>query len=137
VLGRLERIKNIGWLINVFAQTVKDCPDMMLIIVGRGSQKKVLQNIVARFELNDKIKFEDWVDDPSDYLSTADAVLFPSLSEGYGLVPIEAHSLGTPVIMTDVGVANYELKPAKDVRIVPLNHGEAFASEILKICGQS
>jgi len=151
-LGRLEPVKNIFFLIDVFSEVVKDKvngearqgelrskrespggegalgqnKDFLLLIVGEGSQKNMLKEKVVSLALNKNIKFEDWVDDRFSYLKTCDAVLFPSLSEGYGLVPMEANAAGAPVIMNDVGVANYELIPDEKVKIISVNDKDAW-----------
>lgn len=130
VLGRLDAVKNIFWLIDVFKEAA---PDKLLLIVGGGAEEKSLRNKVARFGLQNKIKFEPWTDDPYSYIKTADCVLFPSLSEGYGLVAMEAAAAGTPIIMNDVGVANYELKPSEKVKILPINDKDKWVKAILEI----
>jgi glycosyltransferase involved in cell wall biosynthesis len=126
-IARLETIKNIDWLIDVW----KDLPkDYLLLIVGNGSQEKKLKQIAKG---NNNVIFESWTDDPAGYIQSADCVLFPSHSEGYGLVAMEAHALGTPVIMNDVGVANYELKPGEKVWIIPVSKKQAWIDAILNI----
>lgn len=131
-IGRLDSVKNIIFLIDVFAQVVKEKPNYLLLIVGDGVEKNKLQEQVNNFGLENNIKFENWTQDSISYIKTADCVLFPSLSEGYGLVAMEATAAGTRLIMNDVGVANFELKPSKKVKIVPLDK-EVWIKEILTI----
>jgi glycosyltransferase involved in cell wall biosynthesis len=132
-LGRLEPVKNLPWLIAVFKHVLEKRPSYGLLIVGNGSQKLRLRQQVDRLGLKNQIIFEDWTNDPLSYIKTADAVVFPSLSEGYGLVPMEAASLGVPLIMTDVGVAHYELKESAHVRIVPVGDSDAFLAALLAL----
>lgn len=132
-IGRLEPVKNIGWLLEVFAQTVKAKSNYLLLIVGDGSEKEKLQNQVKSLGLEYNIQFESWVDDPVDYIKTADCILFPSLSEGYGLVAMEAAVAGMPLIMNDVGVANFELKPSEKVKILAVNDKAAWLNALLNI----
>lgn len=132
-LGRLESVKNITWLIDIFNEVVRQKQNYLLLIVGSGIVKNKLINQVKEKKLEKNIKFEEWTNDPYGYLKTADCILFPSLSEGYGLVPTEASIVGTPVIMTDVGVANYELKPGSKVTIVPVGDKDKFVEAMLKI----
>lgn len=132
-LGRLEPIKNISWLVDVFAEAVKNKPNYFLIIVGAGLEHSKLQAKIANLKLEPNVKIEPWTDDPWSYLKSADCLLFPSLSEGYGLVAMEANAAGCPVIMNDVGVANYELKASEKVKILPINDREKWVEAILKI----
>ncbi|MBI2989767.1 MAG: glycosyltransferase [Candidatus Magasanikbacteria bacterium] len=131
--GRMEPIKNLFFLLDVFFEIVKHNPKYGLFLVGKGSQKQALENRVEALDLKRHVRFLGWQYSPAVYLRNADAVLFPSLAEGYGLVPMEAHALGTPVIMSDVGVAHYELKPSETVRIVPVNDKNAFIKAILSL----
>lgn len=126
VLSRLDLIKNIKWLIDVFSEVIKQKNNWLLLIVGSGRDE-------TNIKLQNNIKLESWTNDPVSYLKTADCLLFPSLSEGYGLVVMEAAVAGTPVIMNDVGVANYELKPGPKVTIVPVNDKDKFIQAILSI----
>lgn len=132
VLGRLEPVKNILWLIAIFKEVLKQ-KNCLLLIVGRGSEENNIRRQIANNGLNSNIKLQDWTEDPYGYLKTADGVLFSSLSESYGLVPVEANIVGTPVIMNDVGVANYELKPGPKVTILPINDREKWVRAILSI----
>lgn len=131
-LGRPDPVKNIAWLIDIFAVVVKAHPDWGLVVVGDGPEQKRLEALVKNKNLGYNIIIESWTNDPWSYLKTADCLLFPSLSEGHGLVVMEAIAAGTPVIMTDVGVANFEVKAGPQVVIMPVNDGEAFLQAIRK-----
>ncbi len=132
ILGRLDPVKNIPWLIEIFKKVIKQ-KNYLLLIVGRGEEEQKIRSQVISNNLDDNIKLQNWTEDPYGYLKTADCVLFPSLSEGYGLVAMEAAAVGMPVIMTDVGVANYELKPGSKVTIVPVGDKDKFVEAMLKI----
>lgn len=128
----MDPVKNISWLVDVFAVVAKKNPEYLLLIVGSGSEEYNIKTRIEILGLEKNIKMESWTDDPISYLKTADCLLFASLSEGYGLVAMEAHAAGTPVIMSDVGVANYELKPGPKVVVVPVD-ADKFVQAILKV----
>ena len=133
-LGRFDKVKNIPWLIDVFSQVAQNNPEMLLLIVGDGVLREKINKKIQNIKLpNKNIRLEPWSVIPLAYYVTSDCILFPSLSEGYGLVPMEANALGKPVIMNDVGVANYELKPSDKVTILPINDKEKWIQAILKV----
>lgn len=132
VLGRIEPVKNITWLVDILKDVLKQ-KNYLLLIVGRGSEEASIKFQIQNNNLDNNVILQNWTENPYGYLKTVDCVLFPSLSEGYGLVPMEAQSVGTPVIMNDVGVANYELKPSENVEIVPVNDKEQWIQAILDI----
>jgi glycosyltransferase involved in cell wall biosynthesis len=131
VLSRFDRIKNIPWLVDIFADVATARPRAGLIIVGSGADEKRIRRMVAQKGLKQSVIIEPWTDDPWSYMKTADALLFPSVSEGYGLAAMEAVAAELPVVMTDVGVAHYELQPGAKVNIVPVGDKQAFIQAIL------
>jgi len=133
VLGRLEQVKNIKWLVELFKEIIKQRNNYLLLIVGGGAEEPNIKYQISNNKLKKNVILENWTDNPFDYLKTADCLLFPSLNEGYGLVAMEAFAAGTPVIMTDVGVANYELKPGPKVIIAPAGDKKEFLKAILEI----
>lgn len=129
-LGRFDPVKNISWLIDVFIEVVKKNPRLLLLIVGDGVLRGQLEKKIGASK---NIQLKQWEALPISYYQIADCIVSPSLSEGFGLVPMEAHYLGKPIIMNDVGVANYELKPSDKVTILSINDREAWINAILKI----
>lgn len=133
VLSRLDTVKNIPWLLEIFVDVQKTRPRAGLLIVGDGPEKERIEKTIRSFGLSDAVRMEPWTNDPWSYIKTADALLLPSISEGYGLSVMEAVAAGTSVIMTDVGVANYEVKPGPKVAIVPVNDKEQFKNAMQHI----
>lgn len=131
--GRMEPVKNLEWLIEIFKDVIEKKKNILLILAGEGSEKYKLQEKVKDLNLEDHIRFDSWSEFPFNLYKSADCLLFPSLSEGFGRVPMEAVAAGAKVIMNDVGVANYELKPSEKVIILPINDREAWIKAILSI----
>lgn len=132
-LGRFEPVKNIPWLIDVFARVIEKKNDCLLLLVGGGREEEKIKQKIKDLSLERNMIVEGWTNDPVGYLKTADCLLFPSLSEGYGLVAMEAVAVGCPVIMNDVGVANFELESGPKVKIVPVGDKEKFVQAILSL----
>jgi glycosyltransferase involved in cell wall biosynthesis len=125
-IGRLDKVKNCAWLISIFAQYRKENKSALLVIAGDGAERHNLETLVKQKGLNETVRFVGWISEPLDYIKTADCLLFPSLSEGYGLVAMEAYAAGTKIIMTDVGVAGYELPASKEVAIIKIGDEAGF-----------
>ncbi|MFH1827546.1 MAG: glycosyltransferase family 4 protein, partial [bacterium] len=71
-------------------------------VIGRGSPeyKTYLLTLCEKYGIIDRVKFWDYVDNKKKFelLARAHVLVNPSAREGWGLVNIEANSVGTPVI---------------------------------------
>ena len=84
---------------------LKEFPEYKWIIAGpdsRGYKAKIEQE-AASFGVSDRIEFCGPVGDEAklEYYANCTALLFPSLSEGFGLPVVEAMSLGKPVFLSN------------------------------------
>jgi 1,2-diacylglycerol 3-alpha-glucosyltransferase len=94
--GRLSTEKNIKLLVDAFEIVKKKIPETKLLIMGNGTQMKLLRK-------NSKIITTGFVDNPEDYLQAVDVYALPSMTETTGLSLMEAMACGLPCIATNVG----------------------------------
>lgn len=101
-LGTIEPRKNLGLLVQVWqALQATDGPMPHLYIVGnRGWAEPAVFAELDRLVECGTVTILHELNDGAvvTLLQGAEALLFPSLAEGYGLPPIEAAALGVPVI---------------------------------------
>lgn len=100
-IGRLEKQKNMTYLIDVFEQYHIKNPKSYLMIIGNGSRRSELQKYAAEKNLESAIIFTGEVDDTSNYLSALDVFLMPSLYEGLPVTLVEAQAAGLKCIVAD------------------------------------
>lgn len=105
-VGRLEEIKGLRYLLEAMPWVIKKYPEIKLLIIGEGSEKNNLQNMVDRLQIENNVVFMEFNNDPYSYLNNSDVVVLPSLFETFGLVFIEAFALGTPVVAFDTAAGN-------------------------------
>ena len=99
-VGQQSDYKNIRRLGDAHQRLIKKYPNLGLILVGK-KNAGVIKNESYFTERNYKnILFTDFIPDSQrDWLyTTADAYVFPSLMEGFGLPGLEAMGYGTPVV---------------------------------------
>ena len=77
---------------------------MSLIVVGSGPHKEKLEGLVDELNLRDNIKLMGHLssEDKEKLLGTSQALVFPSLIEGFGLVILEAFEFGKPVLVPNI-----------------------------------
>ncbi|CDT99992.1 putative Glycosyl transferase group 1 [Vibrio coralliirubri] len=81
--------------------------DCVLRIVGGGTKRTILEELVRELDISDLVIFEGWLDNDQvpTFLSEIDLFVVPSRfqSESFGVAAVEAMSCGLPVIVSNVG----------------------------------
>ncbi len=92
-IGRFSPVKNHTFILDVFAEIVKNI-DAKLLLVGGGDLKDYIKEKSIKLGISDKVIFTGVRPDVPDLLQAMDVFLFPSLYEGLGIVLIEAQTAG-------------------------------------------
>jgi len=105
-IGRLVDIeKGFSVLIGAFSLLVNKGYDLDLVIAGDGPDKEMLLNYSVKLGVEDRVHFLGSV--TREYLSslyeTCEVFVHPPRLEAFGLVILEAISLGKPVVATKIG----------------------------------
>lgn len=101
-VGALEKVKNLDSLIKVLSKNKRS---FKLVIVGEGREEENLRQAAYDRGISDRITFLGRLSNEKVMclMTAADALLLASKSENLPTVILEALSVNTPVISTDVG----------------------------------
>lgn len=104
-VGRLANGKGLPLLLESLVTLKASHPDLMLTIVGDGSDRKNLELLAAQLGLKEKVKFVGSKSQTEvlQYLQKTDIFVLPSFSEGVPVVLMEAMAASIPVVATQVG----------------------------------
>ncbi|MEM1578028.1 MAG: glycosyltransferase, partial [Candidatus Pacearchaeota archaeon] len=102
-IGRLDYSKNYEFLIKIFPEILKIKPEAILIIIGEGSERKKLENLIEKLNLKERIFLIGEIKDASKYLKGFDLFVLPSRYEGFSIVLIESLFAKIPILASDVG----------------------------------
>lgn len=102
-LGRLTEPKNPYLLIKIIENLVIKMPTIKVAIVGEGDKFLEVKTILENKLLIKNVKMYGFIENPYPILKKSKILCLPSKWEGYGLVAVEALSLGIPVVCSGVG----------------------------------
>jgi len=133
-LGGLTHKKGVDHLIHAL-KILKDqnAPCPQLIVAGDGADRQKLNDLVTTCNLNDKIRFIGKVTGTfKNYLlQNCRYVVMPSLTEGFGLVAIEAFSCGKPLLASAVGGLQELMGSHEELgQLIPPGNPQALAQAI-------
>lgn len=100
-VGRLTYPKGQWHLIRAFSKVKKQCPDVKLVLLGRGELEDKLHQIAEDLNLNGDIHFLGFQENPFQFIRNSTVFVLPSLTEGFPNALVEAMACGIPVIATD------------------------------------
>lgn len=118
-IGNVKPHKNLVRLIEAYKMVSHEIEQDLVIIGKRDGFINGINNIASLIEgYEERIIFTGYIDDEvlKQYVVQSDALIFPSLYEGFGLPPIEAIVAGQKVFASDIPV----------IREVCGNHVEYF-----------
>lgn len=107
-VGTLEPRKNLPLLLEAYArvrQAVGGDPIHLVLAGGRGWNDEAIFARVAELGLREWVHFPGFVPDGElpDWYRAAEAFVYPSRFEGFGLPVLEAMLRGTPVVCSNAG----------------------------------
>ena len=87
--------------------------DLQWLVMGDGILRESMQKLAQALDVQDEVEFTGFLDeqDVQQRMAAADVFVLPTRGlEGFGLVTLEANTLGLPVLATPIA-ANKELVP--------------------------
>jgi glycogen(starch) synthase len=104
-VGRLVREKGVHILLEAAAQLKSYEQPLKFIIAGKGPEGDYLRQKAWEMGLQGRVVFTGYINDEERNLlyHLADAAVFPSLYEPFGIVALEAMAAQTPVLVSDIG----------------------------------
>jgi glycogen(starch) synthase len=107
-LGRITRQKGPEYFLSTAKRVIDMLPNVRFIMAGEGDMEKELIHLSADYGLGTRFLFTGFLhrDEVSMILSTSDIIVMPSVSEPFGIAPLEAMSYGlAAVVAKQSGVA--------------------------------
>lgn len=100
-VGRLEEQKGYIRLLNCVGKLLDKGYRFSLWIVGDGTQKNALEDIIRKYDMADSVKLLGFQSNPFCYLEKCDAFVCSSYAEGFSTAATESLILEKPIFTVD------------------------------------
>lgn len=132
-VGRIEKEKNLPFLINAFSRIKKYIENAKLIIVGQGREEHILKQKIKRMQIRNVI-FMGEIENKKipELLNCANVLTLCSNYEGSPTVIKEALACNLPVVSFDVGDAK-EIIEAMNGGYIAVRDIDNFSNKIIKL----
>lgn len=134
-IGRLVFYKNLEVAIKAVNIAKKTYSKIILLVAGGGPHRKNLEELVNSLNLQDNVKFLGFISNEEKlrHLSESQALVFPSLCEGFGLVILEAFEQKKPVLVSDVRPLSDIVSHQNTGFVIPPNDENQWAKMFIEI----
>lgn len=137
-VGVNDKRKNLGKIVEAFEIAKETVSDLHLVIVGKnGYHHEIADEKIERSRFAGHIHRLGFIDNEKlvNLYYHAEAFVFPSLYEGFGIPILEAMRIGCPVITSNCG-AMKEVAGNAAVLVDP-NNAEEISDRIVELCSNT
>lgn len=121
-IGRISKEKNLEFLNSVWKKFAAKHDDVELMYVGYGWYLEEIKAEFAKTDIKDSVHFagEQGGETLAGLYADADFFLFPSTTDTFGNVVVEAMSTGTPALVSNYGGPRDIVGSEKHGKILPI-----------------
>lgn len=117
-VGRVSKEKDLAFLAKVYHAVKQDVPNATLAIVGEGPFRRELSKIVPDGIFTGILTGQEL----GIAYASADLFAFPSTTDTFGNVVLEAVAAGLPVLVSDIGGPKELVQDLQHCSVLPANH---------------
>jgi glycosyltransferase involved in cell wall biosynthesis len=130
-VGRVSREKNLPDLVDTYKKLIDRDPGFHLIVVGNGPY---LEEMKAALE-GLPVTFTGFLegDDLAQAYASSDIFIFPSTTDTFGNVVLEAQASGLPVIVTDHGGPRENMIHGRTGFVVPAGQPDSVIEALITL----
>jgi poly(glycerol-phosphate) alpha-glucosyltransferase len=102
VVSRFDPVKRITLMVGIFAEVLKEVPDAVFEMYGRGKDEEAVQEKIDELDVGDSVKMMGYTSNAAQVMSEAACFMMTSVCEGMPLTLLESLSNGCPVFAYDI-----------------------------------
>ena len=134
-VGRLYPQKDQKMMIEAFAKVSERFPDWKLVIFGEGPEREVLELLIERLKVKDKVFLPGRSENIIDELNKSKIFCLSSVYEGMSNALVEAICVGLPIVTTKVSGTEELIQDGKNGFTVNIGDTDAMAEALTRILG--
>lgn len=119
MIARFTPVKNHAFLLKAFAKAHRQRPELVLVFIGDGTLEGDAVRLAQSLGVSDAVRFLHARTDVPKLMQALDALLLPSLFEGFPTVALEGQCAGLPLVLSDRITPDCAL--TKSVCFIPLD----------------
>jgi glycosyltransferase involved in cell wall biosynthesis len=131
-VGRLAPEKNLPLAVRAFGRLRETAPRARFVLVGEGPERASLERQHPDFVFAGLRRGEDL----AAHYASADVFLFPSLTETFGNVTLEAMASGLAVVAFDDAAAHEHVRDGESGLVVPRGRAMEFETAAVRLAGE-
>lgn len=132
----LEPLYDIPCALKAFVEFSRSYPDATMTVLGEGSQREYLQDLVSRMRIdNNRVRFTGRVERDRIWkmYDEHDIFLNTSAVDNMPVSILEAFAAGLPVVTTAAGGIPYFVSDRENGHVVPVGDHQKVASRLLEL----
>ncbi len=101
-VGRITLQKGVDYFVQAAKIVLEHCPKTYFVIAGSGDMERKVIEMTARLGISDRVIFTGFLrgEELAAIYQAADLFVMPSVSEPFGIAPLEALMHGAPVLIS-------------------------------------
>lgn len=101
-LGRVTLQKGPDYFLRAAARVARKDPNVVFVLSGSGDMDAQMMTLAAELGISDRVFFTGFLhgSERDEMYAAADLFVMPSISEPFGIAPLEAMKAGTPVLIS-------------------------------------
>jgi glycosyltransferase involved in cell wall biosynthesis len=131
-VGRIAPEKNLPLVVEAFAEIQRRIPDFKGVFVGDGPKLEELRREHPEFVYSGILRGEEL----AEHYASADLFVFPSVTETFGNVTLEAMASGLAVVAYDYAAARQHVVSGVNGFTAPFDDREAFLALAVEVAGR-
>lgn len=128
--ANIRPVKRMDLLVEIVRLLRERTDEVRLLIVGDGPERKNLEKLIKKAELEEHIKITGYRESAVDVMNASDVVVMTSQQENFPRTLLEGALLAKPLVAFDVGGVSSIIKNGENGYLVPFPDIGEFAEKL-------